>query len=69
MNRFAHHASSRSAEVEAEFAHARYIAVPALLFVLGMVVALSIAALQGGTEGAPTQEVTTGQGPIVPFGA
>jgi len=69
MSRFAHHASSRSADVKSAFAHARYVAVPALLFVLGLVVAFGIAALQGAGAAAPVQDVTTEEVPIAPFGA
>ena len=40
MSRFAHHASRRIAEVESEFAHARYIVVPGAIWVAAMLVAI-----------------------------
>lgn len=68
MNRFVPHASRRGA-ANAEFMHARYIAVPALLFVAAIVLALSIAALEGESTAAPVPQVTIEQVPIIPFGA
>ena len=68
MNRFVHHASRRAA-ANSEFTHARYIAVPALLFVAAIVLALSIGALEGATTAAFVPQVTIEEGPIVPFGA
>jgi hypothetical protein len=69
MSRFVHHDSRRAAAANAELAHARYIAVPALLYVVALALALSIAAFQGETAAGPVPQVTTEEGPIVPFGS
>jgi hypothetical protein len=68
MNRFVHHASRRAA-ANSEFMHTRYIAVPALLFVAAIVLALSIGVLEEATAATPVPQVTIEEGPIVPFGA
>ena len=68
MNRFVHHVSRRAA-ADAELLHARYVAVPALLFVAAIAFALTIAGLEEATTAAPVPEVTIDQGPAIPFGA
>lgn len=69
MNRFVHHATRPAAAANSKLEHARYIAVQALLYVVAMTLALSISACQGETAAAPVPQVTTEEGPIIPFGS
>lgn len=69
MSRFAHHASRRAVEIESEFEHARYIAVPALLWAVAVVAAVAAVALQDVPASAPVQAVSPEDVPTVPFGA
>ena len=69
MNRTSHHTSRRTAEVESEFAHARYIVVPALIWAVAIVLAVAATALQDAPSSAPAQATSTEDVPVVPFGA
>jgi hypothetical protein len=69
MSRFAHHTSRRTADVESEFAHARYIVVPALLWALAFVSAVMGGALQDERESAPAQMASPEAVPVVPLDA
>lgn len=69
MSRFAHHASRRAAEAEAGFAHACYVAVPALLWAVAMLVAVAATALRGTSVPAPAQAVSGEQSPVTVLGA
>ena len=69
MSRFAHHTSRRTADVESEFAHARYIVVPALLWALAFGGAVIAGALQDEREGAPAQMASPEAVAVVPLDA
>lgn len=69
MNRFAHRASRRLAEVESEFAHARRIVAPALLWVATIVLIALAAALQDTPVSGPAQTASPEAAAVVPLGA
>lgn len=69
MSRFAHHASRRVAEVESEFVHARYIVVPALLWVVAILALTIVAAFQEPPASGSDQTASPEVVPIAPFGA
>lgn len=68
MNRFAHHSARRAAEVDAGFAHARYVVVPALLWAIALV-AVAVASLLDVPEGAPAEALSPRDVPVVSLGA
>lgn len=71
MSRHVHHASNRTADIGSEFAHARYVAVPALLWAVAIVGAIGATALQDtpATAPAPVQTAPPAEVAVVPLGA
>jgi hypothetical protein len=69
MSHFANHTSKRTADIESEFAHARYIVVPALLWALAFGGAVIAGALQDERESAPAQMASPEAVPVVPLDA
>lgn len=62
-------AAARAAEVDAAFAHARQICVPALLWAAVFAAAMAVAALQDVPDGAAAQPASPEAVQIVPYGA
>jgi hypothetical protein len=69
MSRFVHHASSRIAEVESEFVHARYVVVPALLWAVAIVAVVVATVLQDTPATASAQTAPPAEVSVVPLGA
>lgn len=69
MSRFAHHASSRFANLGSGFVQARYIVVPALLWALAIGAVVAAAWLPDAPAGAPAQAASPEDVALVPLGA
>lgn len=69
MSRFAHHASTHASRAEFELLQDRYIAVPALLWGLAMLVAIAVTPLQGASADATAQPLTIEDSTNTPYGA
>ena len=69
MSRYTHRSVRRNAEVESEFAHARYIVVPALVWAAAVVAMVVTAVLEDVPSISPDQVAAPEAVPIIPFGA
>lgn len=69
MNRLAHHGSRHLVDVESDFAHARHIVVPALLWAVAIVAIVVVAALQDLPSSGAEPAALPAAVPVAPLGA
>ena len=69
MSRFAHHAAAHPAAEDFALVQTRYVAVPALLWGLAMVLAIVFTIAQSAPADAAAREAAVDDGSITAYGA